>query len=51
MIHFETLVTWVFPGVGNDLSESGSSVSLLPAPTNPVGIELFSYGNAFFCSP
>ena len=32
MIHFETLVTWVFPGVGNDLSESGSSVGLLPAP-------------------
>ena len=32
MIHFETLVTWVFPGVGNDLSESGSSLSLFLRP-------------------
>ena len=32
------------------VSQNNETVAMLVSQTNPVGIELFSYANAFFCS-
>ena len=32
------------------VSQNNDTVAMLVSQTNPVGVELFSYANAFFCS-
>ena len=32
------------------VSQNNEMVAMLVSQTNPVGVELFSYANAFFCS-
>ena len=32
------------------VSHNNKTVGMLVSQTNPVGVELFSYANAFFCS-
>ena len=32
------------------VSHNNKTVAMLVSQTNPVGVELFSYANAFFCS-
>ena len=33
-----------------DVSQNSESADMLLYQTNPVGVQLFSYGNTFFCS-
>ena len=32
------------------VSQNNEAAAMLVSQTNPVGVELFSYANAFFCS-
>ena len=32
------------------VSQNNETAAMLAPQTNPLGVELFSYGNAFFCS-
>ena len=49
-ISFQKVVCRVFSHDVTAVSQNNKTAAMLVSQTNPVGVELFSYANTFFCS-